>query len=123
MENYHFDPAIVGPSINLSLGNWEVDTREADGMDIRSWMHELVLPHALHRRKIPHMHALRDYVIENIERTLGIYLWKWDEFLNGRYELNDNQLCIIPGRTTDFPVFDRKLRMSSELFTGLIAQG
>ena len=118
-DSHRYDPAIQGPSLNLSLGNWAVRTREEKDVDIRSWIHSLAVPNAIQTGKIPYLPALRKYIVSRIFSTLNIYTWKWEEYCAGRYRFNEHQLCLVPARKEEENVFEEKLFTAHRLFQEL----
>lgn len=121
-DSHRFDPAIQGPSLNLSLGNWAVKTREQEEVDIRRWIQSLAVPNVIQTGKIPYIPELRKYIIDRVFSTLNIYTWKWEQYCRGNYNLNEHQLCLIPENEEDEGAFEEKLFTSHQLFQELKEQ-
>lgn len=118
-DSHRYDPAIEGPSLNVSLGNWAVRTREQEELDIRKWIESLAVPKAIQSGKIPYIPSLRNYIISGIFSTLNIYAWKWEQYCAGKYHFNDSQLCLIPDHEEKDQVFEEKLITAHTLFNEL----
>lgn len=118
-DSHRFDPMICAPSINLSLGNWEILTREQEPKRIRAWIDELALPRILNTGKIPYIRSLRAFVITDIKRTLDVYAWKIQELREQRYELNEHQSYLLPTSPLDMAVLEDKLVRARQLFAEL----
>jgi len=120
-DSHRYDPAIQGPSLNMSLGNWAVQTREQEQVDIRRWIESLAVPHAVQTGKIPYIPALRRYIVQGIFSTLNIYTWKWDQYSKGSYALNESQQCLVPYNVEEHQIFESKLMSAHKLFEELNA--
>ncbi len=121
-DSHRYDPAIRGPSLNLSLGNWAVKTREQEEIDIRRWIASLAVPNAIQTGKIPYIPALRQYIVAGVFATLNIYTWKWERYCAGNYELNEHQQCLVPDGEEEEDIFEEKLFTAHQLFQELNEQ-
>ncbi|MCL4384587.1 hypothetical protein M1116_03980 [Patescibacteria group bacterium] len=59
---------LKAPYINLTLGNWEVVTREGAG--VKGWLINCVLPNVPESGKIPHLDELRAFLVPRIKNSL-----------------------------------------------------
>ncbi len=118
-ESHRFDPIICGPSLNVSLGNWEILTREQESKKIREWINELALPKIIDTGKIPYLRSLRQYIVSGIKNTLDIYTWKADQLQKGNYVPNEHQRHLFPRNEEDRQVFMHKLHTVHQLFSEL----
>ncbi len=64
----------LSPFIYLKMGNWSLNTREEDGVDIRHWIEEYTSPKLKTTGKIPRVYELRQYVVPRITKTIEKYI-------------------------------------------------
>lgn len=61
---------LAAPFIYLSLGAFQVDTLEAEQIDIRTWFQDYVIPSFEGSGQFPKFHDFRAFLLRRIERSL-----------------------------------------------------
>ena len=120
LEKHRFDPAICGPAINVSLGDWRVDTKNQEELDIRSWINTRAVKNIIKSGQLPYFNLLRGYIFDRISVTLNAYVWKTDHYMSGNYIPNDHEAHLFPANSQDFDSFNEKLRITQTLFTEVL---
>lgn len=118
-EHHRYDPRICAPSINLSLGDWEIKTREKDGSGVRDWIDDLVIGKIAGSGKIPYFFTFGSYLIGRVSETLDHYLSKTRGFKNGEYVPSFQESNLFPKSPEEFGIFYNKLEISNRLFSEL----
>ena len=119
-EVHKFDPRIAAPYCHLSLGDWQIPTREYESIGIRSWINEYVAPNILKTGKIPYFAQFQQYVTTKLSHTLGHYWAKVKEIQLKKYEPEDQEKFIIPPTVEEQELFYSKLTTVDTLFTQLL---
>ncbi|MCA9371578.1 hypothetical protein KC726_01645 [Candidatus Woesebacteria bacterium] len=117
-ERHVYDPLLFCPSLNLSLGDWQVAAWEND-MHIREWLHHLALPKIGSTGKIPYFDSLRQYIIERIFETLEAYYYKLYFYTTGEWEPGDHEQSLFPDAPNELPILRLKLEEMYDLFQKL----
>lgn len=121
-EVHKFDPRIAAPFCHLSLGDWQIPTREYESIGIRPWINEYVAPNILKTGKIPYLPEFQQYLTEKISQTLSHYEYKVRGVREQKYEPSLKETHLLPQTTEELDAFYEKLSRVDSLFKILVTQ-
>ncbi|MBP9798016.1 hypothetical protein KBC70_02615 [Candidatus Woesebacteria bacterium] len=102
------------PYVSCSLGNWKIDTRDAQEVDYRTWAEEYVIPHIKKGGGIPHIPEFQNGVIEALSTTVNHYQHRVNRIKTGSYILSDAARSLLPDDPAEHESFEYKLRTMAE---------
>ena len=73
-DGHCYSQRAKAPYVSCSLGNWQIDTREASGIDYRTWSEQYVIPHINKGGGIPYFPKFQRGALVRIESTLSHYV-------------------------------------------------
>ena len=88
---------LAAPFINLTLGNWPVETRDKNVKDFKEWLMQCALPNINESGQIPGLGSLRSFAVTRIKNSL----------INQLERVNSNKPVTI----YDLP-FDRQKKIA-----------
>jgi hypothetical protein len=112
-DGYGWSPSLKSPYIYLSLGNWSTEMREKEEVTVKDWLADFAIPKIQQTGKIPKLHALRQYLIGRMERSLSGYRERL-------LEPNEGYLCFgLPKSKEDREILEEKVGIMHSLFADL----
>jgi len=118
-EIYKYDKILGCPAIELSLGDFSLQTRESVETSPVFWLRQIATPNITNSGKIPYFYKWREYLIHRATETLSHYMIKTDDFLQGGYKPSDHESNLFPKEKNEFERFYENLTFSYMLFRKL----
>lgn len=119
-EVYKYDSILGCPAIELSLGDFSIQTKKSGEVSIVPWLRQVATPNITNSGKIPDFRKWQKYLIGKASETISHYMVKIDDYLYGDYELSENEAHLFPADETEFRRFYENLTFSYLLFKELL---
>lgn len=108
-------PHLQTPFINLTLGNWQVSSKDPQVQSIKDWILKCVVPNIPNNGKIPQLNSLRSFLIPRLINSL-------DSQLQNSYKLNPSQFIKLPETRQQMIIYRQKLKGLINLFNQIYEQ-
>ncbi len=113
-DHYWYDSLLGCPSIELSLGDFNVSTQRHGKVSFIEWMKHAVIPNIVNSGKIPNFEEWQQFLLKRVSDTISHYMVKTDDFLHGGYKPNSYEQHIFPSNINEFDTFYRNISFSYE---------
>ncbi len=119
-DRHWFDRTLQSPSMNVSVGDWNITTRENETFNVKKWISNLVLTNIQTSGKVPYFEQYKEYILKTIRNTLGIYKVKFDEYTQGIYTPHGQDRRLFPSSSDEMDNLAYKLFTGYKLFDELV---
>lgn len=118
-DMYRYDAVLCCPAIELTLGDFSVQTRESENMSIIPWLRQVAIPNLTQSGKIPYFPEWQNYLISRVDTTISHYTIKINDYLRGDYWPSEQEANLFPKEESEFTTFYEKLTSAYLLFQRL----
>lgn len=108
-------PHLQAPFINLTLGNWQVSTKDPQVKSVKDWLVKCVIPNVPSSGKIPQLDSLRAFLVPRLINSL-------DSQLQNSRDPNPSFFVILPETRRQMRIYRHKLSGLIDLFTQINRQ-
>ena len=118
-EIYKYDNVLGCPAIELSLGDFSMQTKKSGHVAFVPWLRQVATPNITNSGHIPDFSKWQEYLIQKVGGTISHYMVKTEDFLHGGYKPSENEINIFPGTATEFNRFYENLSFTYLAFKKL----
>jgi len=108
-EVYKYDQVLGCPSIELSLGDFNIQTKKSGNVSIVPWLRNVAVPNITSSGQIPNFNKWQLYLTKKISETISHYMIKTDDYLRGGYTPPPEENNIFPNKPEEFNLFYENL--------------
>jgi hypothetical protein len=119
VETYKYDNILCCPAIELSLGDFSIQTKKSGEVDFVPWLRQVATPNITTSGHIPDFPKWQIYLIQKISDTITHYMVKTDDFIYGDYKPSTNETKIFPKAEVEFKRFYDNLSFTYDIFRNL----
>lgn len=108
-------PHLQAPFINLTLGNWQVISKDPQVKTIKDWITKCVIPNVPNNGKIPQLDSLRSFLVPRLINSL-------DSQLQNSRDPKPSYFVRLPETRQQMNIYRLKLKGLISLFTQINQQ-
>lgn len=108
-------PHLQTPFINLTLGNWQVSSKDPQVKSIKDWMVKCVIPNVPNSGKIPQLNSLRSFIVPRLINSL-------DSQLRNSHKSRPSRFVKLPETRQQMIIYRQKLTGLINLFNQINQQ-
>ncbi len=118
-EIYKYDRVLGCPAMELSLGDFSIDTKKSGSVDFVPWLREVATPNITNSGKIPDFAKWQIYLIQKVSVTIFHYMIKTDDYIYGDYHPSEHEINLFPRSKEEFARFYNNLSFTFSVFRQL----
>jgi hypothetical protein len=118
-EVYKYDHVLGCPAIELSLGDFSIQTRRSGEVTFVPWLRQVAAPNLTNSGHIPGFHRWQRYLFQKVAGTISHYMVKTDDYLHGGYKPSENERHLFPQERGEFRRFYDNLSSTYLVFEKL----
>lgn len=122
VDTYKYDNVLGCPAIELSLGDFLIQTKKSGQVSIIPWLRQVATPNITNSGQIPDFLKWQKYLIKKVEDTVSHYMIKTDDFVYGDYEPKEHETKLFPKTEAEFVRFYDNLSCTFTVFRELRSQ-
>ncbi len=115
-EVYKYDSLLGCPAVELSLGDFSIQTKKSGEVSIVPWLRQVATPNITNSGKIPDFYSWQNFLIQKVSKTISHYMIKIDDYLYGDYKPSKNETHLFPTNEYEFERFYKNLTFSYLFF-------
>lgn len=116
VEIYKYDHILGCPSIELSLGDFTIQTKRSGNVSIVPWLRKVAAPNLTGSGHIPDFEKWQIYLTANVAETISHYMIKTDDYVFGDYKPSFEEKNIFPKTPNEFIKFYENLSFTYTIF-------
>lgn len=105
VDSYKYDRVLGCPALELSLGDFKIQTKKSGFVSIVPWLRNVATPNITNSGQIPDFSKWQNYLIQKMDETVSHYMIKTDDFLYGDYRLKESEANLFPKSVDEFNRF------------------
>lgn len=118
-EIYKYDNVLGCPAIELSLGDFSIQTKKSGQVSIIPWLRKVATPNLTNSGHIPGFYEWQRYLIHKVTNTISHFMIKTDDFIYGDYRPSEHEVHLFPTTEHEFKRFYENLSFSYMFFKEL----
>jgi hypothetical protein len=104
-EIYKYDNVLGCPAIELSLGDFSIQTKKSGNVAFVPWLRQVATPNITNSGRIPDFSKWQTYLIQKVAGTISHYMVKTEDYIHGGYHPSKQEANIFPETPEEFNRF------------------